>query len=381
MTRGILLFIQSPPTSSIKVKKDEPCDSFFFFLLLLLYFIQHGSFVIWPSREEERERERSVGGRVFFIITHNRERRISCGMPPDEVEFCKCSLRWRRTATKTRTLFFFFYIYFYLDWIFNRLKRLMPCVPVSSFSSRLYPPTFPYGQAIHYCLARAHPSGPLTFYTERKGEKWVRKRRGCTLLSACDLCARATLGLFLFKGKRVTHKHTRIRLPSGWYFLAWKVFLNHRERKRPSSSSSYCNPTGFFLHWKTFFFLDIYTRDNAVFTLSVQQQNPHSPNEDPPHKSSRPSAKTKKREKNHSLERACSRSHGGTHRDDDDAHKTHSIPPRSFLIIKNQRVYLYLCVCLARIVDCSPRLINFLDRVALFFLYRIAIIWRQEAVK
>ena len=78
--------------------------------------------------------------------------------------------------------------------------------------------------------------------------------------------------------------------------------------------------------------------------------------------------KQKKREKNHSLERACSRSHGGTHRDDDDAHKTHSIPPRSFLIIKNQRVYLYLCVCLARIVDCSPRLINFLDRVALFFI-------------
>ena len=67
------------------------------------------------TKSRGRERERSVGGRVFFIITHNRERRISCGMPPDEVEFCKCSLRWRRTATKTRTLFFFFYIYFYLD--------------------------------------------------------------------------------------------------------------------------------------------------------------------------------------------------------------------------------------------------------------------------
>ena len=148
----------------------------------------------------------------------------------------------------------------------------MPCVPVSSFSSRLYPPAFPYGQAIHYCLARAHPSGPLTFYTERKGEKWVRKRRGCTLLSACDLCARATLGLFLFKGKRVTHKHTRIRLPSGWYFLAWKVFLNHRERKRPSSSSSsYCNPTGFFFFTLKdffFFFRYLYERQCRFHTFS-----------------------------------------------------------------------------------------------------------------
>ena len=82
---------------------------------------------------KSRGRERSVGGRVFFIITHNRERRsrVECRQTKLSSVNALCGGDGRRR--RREPFLFFLCIYFYLDWIFNRLKRLMPCVPVSSF--------------------------------------------------------------------------------------------------------------------------------------------------------------------------------------------------------------------------------------------------------